>query len=441
VRTNLDAGVGDRPPRLDAVAKAERLVAWLRLRPAKQMTSLSLSWIGINAVEIDQRQTLTGRVVGQSNGSSDQEFQLPGQSVDPNTLELQVEEPDRGYQIWQQIDDLALADRDARRFTLDGEAGAIRFGDGVRGRIPEIGMRIRVARMRAGGGEAGNLPAGSLTKITARDQERNPVTTRLQVLQSLPTAGGENAETLDKAEKRIPALFRHRSRAVTEDDYRSLAAETPGVRVGRVELMPRFKPHQRRFDVPGVVTVMVLPFKPLGGPPSPRPDRPFLEAVHGYLDVRRALATELYVIGCEYIPLGIGIGIAIREGFDRDAVLLAVRDAMRAFLWALAPGGVDGNGWPLGRAVQDREVEVVVARVPGVASVSGIKLFEKADNAWRLIAGADRCSPTQLTLTQWQLPELLSVVVVDGDVPADLSGVPNPFGQSGIGVPVVPEVC
>jgi len=444
VRASLNAGVGDQPPRLDAVKKAERLVAWVRLRPATEMQHLSLSWAGINAVEIDQRQTLSGRVVGQSDGRADQEFQLPGQSVDPKTLELQVEEPARGYQRWGQIDDLALTDRDGRSFTLDSEGGSIRFGDGVRGHIPETGRRIRVARMRAGGGEAGNLPPGSLTEITARDLSGNPVTTKLKVLQSVPTRGGESAESLDRAEKRIPALFRHRDRAVTGDDYRRLAAETPGIRMGRVEMMPRFKPQQRRFDVPGVVSVVVLPFKPVGGPPNPRPDRPFLEAVHGYLDARRPLSTELYVIGSEYVPLGVAVGITIRDGFDRDAVILAVRDAIRSFLWPLAPGGADGNGWLLGRPVQDREVEVTVARVAGVQQVSPVKLFQRQNDAWRLIAGSDRCAPTALTLSPWQLPELLSVVVVEGDTPADLSGVPNPFGQGsqlGVAVPVVPEVC
>jgi len=211
--------------------------------------------------------------------------------------------------------------------------------------------------------------------------------------------------------------------------------------MGRVEVMPRFKPQQRRFDVPGVVSVMVLPFKSIGGPPNPRPDRPFIESVHSHLDARRPLSTELYVIGSEYVPLGLSVGIAIGDGFDRDAVILAVRDALRGFLWPLAPGGADGNGWPLGKSVQDREVEVTVSRVAGVRSVSGIRLFEKQNAAWRLIAGADRCSPAALTLSPWQLPELLSVVVAEGDAPTDLSGVPNPFGQSGVAVPVVPEVC
>ena len=65
---------------------------------------------------------------------------------------------------------------------------------------------------------------------------------------------------------------------VTAADYRQLALDTPAVEVGRVEVLPRFKPRDRRFEVPGVVSVMALParaFDPAANPgPQPRPDRP-----------------------------------------------------------------------------------------------------------------------------------------------------------------------
>jgi predicted phage baseplate assembly protein len=442
VRKLLNAGVGDNPPRLDAPEKDDRLVCWLRLRPAsgQRLTSLALSWVGVNVVEIDQRQTITGRVIGQSNGAADQEFQLPGQSVEPETLQVQIEEAGRGYQLWQRIDDLQLAGRDATVYTLDSEAGVIRLGDGMRGRIPETGRRIRVAQARVGGGGAGNLPPGSLAEISARDLRGDPVTTRLKVQQNLPTDGGEDAETLVEAEQRVPALFRHRDRAVTADDYRQLAASTPGVRMGRVEVMPRFKPQQRRDGVPGVVSVLTLPFKPGYAAPNPRPDRPFLESVHSYLDARRPLATELYVIGCEYVALGVSTAVTIRSGFDHDSVLLNVREALRRFLWPLAPGGVEGAGWDLGRAVRDRELEVVIAQTPGVSTISGVNLFRRQAEQWQRMSAPTAGAPVTLLLEAWQLPELLSVVAVEGpDAPADLRSAPGSL--TGVAVPVVPEVC
>jgi hypothetical protein len=462
VRTDLRAGTGDRPPRLEDVEKSDRLVTWLRLRSVERLETLSLSWAGINAVTIDQRQTITGRIVGQSDGTADQEMQLPAQSIDPHSVKLQVEEAGE-YRLWTQLDDLALAGRNDAVYSLDSEAGTVRFGDGLRGRIPDAGKRVRVEMLRAGGGRAGNLPPGSLTEITGRDLDNKLVPPpKLKVQQSLAAEGGADAETIADAEKRIPALYRHRDRSVTEEDYKRLAAETPGVHVGRVEVLPRFKPQQRRSDVPGVVSVMTLPFREVSRAPNPRPDRPFIERVHNYLNVRRPLTTELYVIGCEYVPVAISVGITISEGFGRDTIINDVREAVRRFVWPLAPGGPDGVGWPLARAVRDREIEVAVARVTGVNGVLGVNLFRRENGDWRMLV-APRIA--EIPLGKWQLPELLAVVVVADSLPPErITGMP-PLGTSGgvgggaaggggvggagggggagvgVAVPVVPEVC
>jgi predicted phage baseplate assembly protein len=354
--------------------------------------------------------------------------------VQAESLAIEVETSGGVFQPWQRIEDLALAGRDAAVYSLDSEAGAIRFGDGLRGRIPEINSRIRVAQMRSGGGRAGNLPPGALTAISAQDGQGRPLSSQFKVLQALPLAGGEDAETLEAAERRIPDLFRHRDRAVTESDYRQLAGETPGVRLGRVELLPRFKPQQRRSPVPGVVSVLVLPQADGIQPPNPRPDRPTLERVHAWLDQRRPLATELYVIGCEYVALGLSVGVEVQNGFGQDGVLQAVKEALQRFLWPLMPGGLQGEGWPLGRSIQERELEVVVSRVPGVAGVTGVRLFlrDQAGPRWRELLGTD-AQPAALRLEVWQLPELLAVVVASGAPSAVLD--PQPLAGIGWGLP------
>ncbi len=450
VGDNPHAGVGDNPPRLDDAEQASRLLAWLRLRPKPGQTvdRLALSWIGINAVEIDQRVTLTGRVLGVSNGTADQVFNLPYGSVDAASLRIQVQESGRGYQPWQPADDLSSISsnpnvaREARGFELDPEAGTLRFGDGVRGRVPELQMRVRLASGRFGGGRAGNLPAGSVTEIAAK-RINGSASPTLKVWQPLPFTGGEDAETLALAEKRIPAFLRHRDRAVTAEDYQRLAFEAPGITVGRVEILPRFKPRDRRFNVPGVVSVLALPAQAVGNPPNPRPDRPFIERLHAHLSVRTPLATELYVIGCEYVPLGVAVAVKIRDGFGRDAVLFEVRENLRLQLWPLPPGGPDSRGWPLGRGVRERELEVDISRIAGVLEVSGINLFQKGEKDWQLLTRNTPDHTQTLSLQAWQLPELLSVVVLEGsDVPTDLKAVPNPFADANaVAVPVVPEVC
>jgi len=457
VGENPRAGVGDTPPRLDDVEKAARLLAWLRLRPApgQSVDRLPLAWIGINAVAVDQRITYAGRVLGVSTGAADQFFQLPAGSVDAATLAIEVEEPGRGYQPWYRVEDLAAIHsdpntaRDAAAYELDAAAGVLRFGDGVRGRIPEREMRIRLASGRFGGGRAGNLAPGSLAELSARDIAGNTAPP-LMVAQPLAATGGEDAETLAQAERRIPSYLRHRERAVTAADYHSLAFETPGISVGRVEVLPRFKPRERRFGVPGVVSVMALPWQPPSRAPNPRPDRPFIERLHAQLSARTPLATELYVIGCEYVPLGVSVGVTLRDGFARDQVLLEVKQSLQRLLWPLAPGGAAGEGWPLGRSVRSRELEVDVSRVTGVREVTGLVLFHREDaanesgGAWRTIPANGAEASQSLELAPWQLPELLAVVAVDDPqgAPAELGALPNAYADpNAVAVPVVPKVC
>jgi hypothetical protein len=453
-RRHLRAGVGENPPRIDDPALASCLVAWLRLQlvtpegllPA---TRFGITWAGVNAVAIEQRRTLPARILGSGDGGSAQSFAVGATQLDADALRIAVEDPDSGRFVdWHRVDDIGAADLDEPAFAVDPEAGTVEFGDGVHGAVPLAGMRIRADGVRAGGGAAGNLPAGSLKKMTHAGQA-------LTLTQPLAMAGGAEAETLAEAERRIPAALRHRERVVTAADYEAVVREMPRGGVARVAVLPRFKPHER-VEVPGVVSVMVWPpaVATLGAAssyesPAPRADRLLLEAVHAWLDRRRPVGTELYAIGCEYVPVALGIGIRARDGHAIETVLPAVRTALRRYLWALAPGGADGQGWPLGGRVDQRELEVVAARVEGVAATTDVRLFDAEPGSaaagrirWReLNANAD--GRVRKTLEAWQLPELLAVAVIDGDrapTPDDVMAPPAD-GDAAAGVPIVPEVC
>ena len=437
----LHAGVGDRPPRIDDPAVAARLVTWVRLRPdpAAALKHLRLAWAGINAVPVEQRQTIGRRTIGQGTGASDLEVALGAGSVEAATLVIQVEE-EEGLRTWRLVPDTATAARDDPVFSLDAEAGLVRFGDGVRGRVPQAGRLIQAARMRAGGGASGNLPPGAISELASTGPDPAPPPPRLKVLQALPTAGGVDSEALVDAEKRVPQLLRNRDRAVVADDYKAIAARVPGLAVGRVEVLPRFRPAQRLPDQAGVVSVMVFPQRADIEAPAPRADRPFLETVYTWLDQRRPLATELYVIGCEYVPLAVSVAVEMLDQTQRDAVLTGVAQAIKGYLWALT-GGPEGTGWPLGRTVNEREIEVVVARVPGVDTIAPPRLFTRGagETAWRAIL-PDVQGRTVLPLEIWQLPELLAVVVAEGtDSPTSVK--PTPLDGSQVAVPVVPKLC
>jgi hypothetical protein len=433
------AGVGDRPPRLDDDDAAARLVCWLRMTPdpALRLTSLRLAWAGINAVGIEQRRAFGRRVLGQGTGASDLELPLGAASVEPASLRVEVEE-EEGLRPWRRVADVAAAGPGERVYALDAEAGTIAFGSGLRGMVPAAGRAIHAAGFRAGGGAAGNLPAGAIQAV-----EAPAGAPRLKVLQPLPTTGGVEAETLAEAERRLPALLRNAERAVTAADYRALALATPGGRIGRVEVLERFDPNERGATAPGAVSVMAIPARAGLEPPAPRADRPTLEAVHDWLDARRPLATQLFVVGVDYVPVGVSAAVELVSAENREAVLDAVEQAIRLHLWPLAPGGPDGGGWPLGRALDDREIETAIGRVPGVRAVAPARLFVRdpaAGDAWRGV-GEDATGRARLPLRRWQLPELAMLAVAEGDTASTTLPPLVETRDGAVAVPVVPEVC
>src|SRR5450432_2117178 len=125
-------------------------------------------------------------------------------------------------------------------------------------------------------------------------------------------------------------------RAVTADDYQTLAQDVPGAGVARSEVLPLFKPQTRTPNIPGVVSVMVLPEKDGVQPPCPRADRPLLETVYAYLDPRRPATAEMYVIGTEYSGLGLAVAVEVQAGFGLLQIQQQVELALRNYLWPLA---------------------------------------------------------------------------------------------------------
>ena len=223
VDDDVRAGVGDRPPRLDDPDAAARLLAWLRLRPVGSGSALPLSWVGINAVEIDQRKTLRDTVVGAATGAADQVVQLPATSIDPDSLALEVQ---RGR---PRLRRLAAGRRSRRlrpgrprlRARRGSRHGALRrWRARPRGRSGRARPRRQAARRR----RPRRQPAARQAR---RDRAPAP---RLRAA----GAGDRRRGRRDAAGGRAPhpQVLRHAERAVTVDDYKALAFETPGVASG-----------------------------------------------------------------------------------------------------------------------------------------------------------------------------------------------------------------
>lgn len=412
------AGTGDFPPVIDADLEA-KLAFWLRAFRADGGKLGSLVWVGANAAEVEQVQEANPEFLGTGTGDAGQKVSLVHAQVIPGTLALDVEEP-TGWARWQQVDDFDASGEDDRHYVLDPEAGRIEFGDGVRGAVPQIGRRIRAAGYRYGGGTAGNVPAKALKKIALADvTASNP----------LPTRGGAEAETIAAGLDRVPGELRRHDRAVTASDFRELALETPGVTLGRAECLPLFYPKAPDIEAAGVVSVVVWPADDPKHPSAPVPDRTTLSAVCAWLDARRLVTTELYVVEPTYHKVAVAVGIQTKPGYGIDAVRRWVELVVRQYLAPLPPFGPSGGGWPLGRRVLGPELVAAALQVEGVDYVQDLAVAGSADG------GVTWTETSPIELAPYEVVELAEITVVEGPplspgqalAPAQPPGVPVPI--------------
>lgn len=451
-------GMGELPPALPNERDGERVLAWIRVRRRDPShPPLKVRWLDVNVVPVEQAIRLEApELLGYGEGRPGQELRLSRSPVLPGSLTIQVAAPADAsgalaWQTWRPLDDLLEAGPEDPVFQLDPQSGTIRFGDGLHGRMPLPGEAIRCSAYRQGGGAAGNVGAGRINRIERASDA--VLATNLKVSNPLAAEGGADAETVAEAGERLPRLLRHNDRAVGRDDFADLALETPCAGIGRAHCLPRHLPHQRLDDIPGVVTLIVIPaYDPLH-PDEPEPDRDQLQRVCAWLEPRRLVTTELYITPPTYVRLSVAVSVEAEADVGEDTLRGQVELALRQLLAPLPPYGPDGQGWPFGRDVGERDLEAAVLRVQGVRLVNGVLISARQVDALGRVATTTALQ--RLPLAAWQLPSLRQVRVVvtptGGDpdafplevLPFDDEDSPPAGGTPSVGipVPVIREVC
>jgi Baseplate J-like protein len=478
-----EEGTADFPPLVEDKALAKRIATWIRIRLPKAddprlngssplQQQAQLTWVGTNAARVIQAMRSENELLGVGTGAPDQTYKVANTPVIVDTITssatgeasstfvLEVQKDQNTWEAWQMIDDLFAAKPTDRVYTLDPESGQVSFGNGLRGMRPPQGRRIRVS-YEYGGGPEGQVAIGAINKSAV-------LPGGFKVENPLPTWGADAGEDVAEGERNISRYLRHRDRLVTINDFRDITLRTPGVDMGRVEVLPLFNPD--RFDVnnptqtwPGTVTVMVIPKFGREQPDAPLPDRLFLDAVCAWLDPRRLVTTEIHVRGPIYVPMWVSVGIVTMAGQMREVVQRNVRSALRDYLSSLVGGppvvpeytlDTDcptdttpsdpcakprGMGWPLSTEVRRQDLEAVATRVAGVRYVDSIKLGIVPTS------GAMLTEVERVPLAGLQLPQLVTIDVREGaaEDPATLFGLqPTPATLSNLfPVPVLPKTC
>jgi len=421
-------GTGAFPPELEDKEQAANLLFWLRASRRDAGSLGRVLYVGINATEVVQTRTANPEFVGIGSGERNQVYSLVHTPVIAGSALIQVEEDER-WVDWQAVDGFEASAEDSRHFVLDTEAGTLRFGNGVKGKAPQIGQRIRAKSYRYGGGPDGNVGAKAITKLDAFPAVRgwNP----------LPARGGALAESIVEGLDRVPGEIRRHDRAVTAGDFQELALATPGASVGRADCIPLFEPHTKEEQAAGVVSVVVWPRDDRKHPSAPVPDRTLLRQVCCWLDVRRLVTTELYVIPPTYHKVAVAVGLEVKHGYGIEAVRRWVELVVRQYLAPLPPYGPEGRGWPLGRRVYGPELEAAALQVEGVEFLRGLAIAD-----WDDTGKAWAPAPQGVELKRWEVPEVVEITVVQGPplAPGEALGAVKP-PKLPVPVPTPKEEC
>lgn len=288
-------------------------------------------------------------------------------------FQLEVDEG-QGLQPWEEVEDFFNSEPDDRHYTLNRATGDILFGDGERGRIPLAGINNIVARYyRYGGGVRGNVGTMTIKDIVTNVAGVDTVTNYWLA------EGGVDEEPLEDTKARAPKELKARDRAVTVQDFEFLALQTPGVRVRRAHALPLYHPQFPDVQVPGCVTVIIIPES---SDAKPMPSEGTMQTVCAYLNQHRLLTTELFVTPPKYRQVKIEATVLARPIADLAKVKAAIENSLTTYLHPLT-GGDDGQGWPIGGAVLYSSVFRVILSNDDVQSIIDMRIVVDGERKGR----------------------------------------------------------
>jgi hypothetical protein len=344
---------------------------WIRVRPAESAKyNPVLRRALLNTVFAEQTITTREEVLGSSNGRPGQLFHSARKSVlegqiltvkEPASLSLEErrrieaslgpgaisETGDSRFVAvrWVEVPALNESGPADRHYQMNHAAGEILFGDGVHGRIPPPGTaNIILTIYRTGGGAGGNKPAFTITQM------KSSVPHVQSAANIVPSGGGGDPETNDRALLRTLRTLRHSGRAVTREDYEDLALEASSEITHALCLPDRnlLADPAGRVSAPGVVSLIIA------ARGSDKPEQALLDDVSGYLSARQPVTAKLVVVAPELLYVDVAAEITPSAPEFANDVIQAARDQLKSYLDPTL--GRRGQGWNFAQIPYESEL-------------------------------------------------------------------------------------
>jgi hypothetical protein len=276
-----------------------------------------------DGIPVEEGRLIQNEVLGVSDGTPDQTYRLAharmilkafGQGQRIHQDIVLVTELGNEIVSWTLQESLAFSRAGQNDFTLEideEDRATLRFGDGSFGAVPPSGCVIR-ATYRVGGGSHGNVAAAAIQTIVEAPQLALLGAT---VSNPEPATGGADRESIERAVRHAPTVFRALKRAVTAADYRALALDFKGV--GKV-----------RPEAAGWNSVKLFVAPAGGGHVSD-----VLKAnLLAYFEDKRPISTVIEIEDVDYVKIYLTAEVGIRSYYHPAQVQQAVEEAVRRLL-------------------------------------------------------------------------------------------------------------
>ena len=396
-----------------------------------EITGLSVRTMG-GVVSASECVEMTAELLGVSNGKPGQTFQLSRRPILQRRQgeQIEVHLPSGAIEIWEEKPDFGDSGPADRHYTIDNTRGSVQFGPLIRepyqlrqqtqersqvqswgrplrvrqslttlpqadttipavleavdrqperqyGKVPTVGAEIYMKAYRVGGGSQGNVKAGQLTVL------KSSIPYVKQVTNYAEATGGREAESLEEAMIRVPALLRTRETALTPEEFEQKARQfRDGGAVYRSHCITA-----EHLTTPGVARLLIIPTVPHYqqlsfaqglSPAALQLSAGFASELKAHMNLHRSLGIRVSVEPPEYMGIKVRAQVYLQRQYsresDRDRIAAQLKTALYRFLNPIV-GGIEQEGWPLGRTVERSDLIALLQQVPGVHSIAQVDLF------------------------------------------------------------------
>ena len=249
-------------------------------------------------------------IIADGTGLPMQTYEIKFENIVEDEFLIQVGINQGGKILWQdwfKNEDLMTNTSEDLCFQIDIKKDLIKFGDGKNGAIPIKGIgNIRIISVASSLGVKGNVKSGEINSIITNDALVMESLENIHITNKKYAEGGENLETIDEAVLRFRKDFSKVSRAITKEDYETLALNTPGLIIQKAHAIPNYKKGKGYLDDKEDSNCITLVVKAYSDrTPQSDLNEAYLENIKRHINKYRLVTTEVDIIPPCYIGIDV----------------------------------------------------------------------------------------------------------------------------------------